>query len=487
MAFIEKGTLVRDKQSIIPERTNGEDTDITRTVPGYTDFDPVLNDYEPTHKDSFSQEASLGDCLDEITSKDLSVYLTTVNIEAKHSPILPIPRSSRSLYYNLLHILRTRKPGATLAALIDYHLLFPEHQSTKSYNLLIFLSIHHRAYGITHTLLNAMQQHSIQNNVETYRLHLRWFIYQGFWDRAWSYVMRLKNKFHEGSIPFPIWLEFCHSRKGQMIVLQDPSNPKKKVVQKLSEPSHLFSLRRKIMNANRPLVFPSLKDTRPVAIRDIVQLMLKTKMRHQALKLTEDYFKILPLELSTRRNHQCLSIVKVNLIFHATGKTGLRRFNALKKLLFSLLSLNPSLRLTSDTLLFVLSTLKKAKHCGTRAWNFVSLCKEKWGPEVEDRRVQRCVSKWALKEGRMDIAATILRTESLEGRSRRRRLLELEVVGDLLRPRAKFLRRPSVRRIYPRHGREAVLWYRLRRRFHRKLVKHLAQGRRLIKEARKLN
>jgi len=239
------------------------------------------------------------------------------------------------------------------------------------------------------------------------------------------------------------------------------------------------------MNANRPLLFPSLKDTRPVAIRDIVQLMLKTKMRHQALKLTEDYFKTLPLELSARMNHQCLNIVKANLVFHATGKTGLRRFNALKKLLISLLSLNPSLRLTSDTLLFVLSTLKKAKRCGTRACNFVSLCKEKWGPEVEDRRVQRCVSKWALKEGRMDLATTILRTEALEGRSRRRRLLELKVVGDLIRPRAKLLRRPSVRRIYPRHGREAVLWYHLRKRFHRKLVKHTAQGRRLIKEARK--
>ena len=461
--------------SVDLERIDCEDTDITGTVPGCTYFDPVLNNYEPTHADLYSEEAApFRNCLKNISSNDLSAYLTTVNIEAlppSSFSLLPKPTSARSLYHNILHILRTRKPGASLAALVDYHLLFPDHHSTKSYNLLISLSIHHRAYGITESLFTAMQHYSIQNNIETYQLHVRWFIYQGFWDRAWSYIMQSMKKFPGGTIPFPIWLEFCHTRKGRTIILDDTFNSHKKMVQKVSEPSSLFSARRKVMNTNRPLSIPALQDTPPAAIRNIVQLMVKAKLRRQALKLTEDYFKALPLELNRRMNHRCLDIVKVHLAFNGTGKTGLARFNVAKTLLFSLLSSNPSLRPTSDTLIYVLSTLKKAKRCGTRAWNFVSLCKEKWGPEVEDRRVQRHLSKWALKEGRMDIVATILRAEALERRARQRRILELEVVGDLRRPRAKLLHRPCVRRMYPRNGREAQLWRHLGRRIHRKMLK----------------
>lgn len=482
----KKTAVLRGKQKQCPVHipsVDPEDIDacMTGTVPGYTYFDPVPNNYEPTPTDLFFEEAPIRD----LSSKDLSPYLTTVSIEPLLPGsllLLPIPTSIRLLYHNLIHILRTRKPQPTLAALIDYHLLFPEHQSTKSYNLLIFLSIHHRSFGIAQSLFGAMQRRSIQKNIETYRLHVRWLIYQGFWDRAWSYVMQLMNKFPGGTIPFPIWLEFCHTCKGRTIIQEGAFNPKKNIV-RLDEPSSLFSARRKIMNTNRPLPIPALRDTPPTAIRNIVELMVKAKLKHQAIKLTEDYFKTLPLELSRGANHRYLDIVKVHLVFNGTGKTGLPRFNAAKALLFSLLSSNPSLRPTSDTVLFVLSTLSKAKRCGTKAWNFVSFCKEKWGPEVEDRRVQRRVSKWALKEGRMDIVATILRAEALERRSRQRRLLEVKVLGPI-RPRTKLLRRPSVRRIYPRNGGEARLWRRLRTRIHHKLLKHIAQGRELTKTRR---
>ena len=493
----QKATVLRSKQkpkqrlvpipSIDLKRIDCEDAERAGTVPGFSYFDPVLNNYEPTHTDLFFEEAPLIDCLKNIPSKDLSSYLTTVNIDAlppTSFPVLPIPTSVRTLYHNLVHILRIRKPRPTLAALVDYHLLFPEHHSTRSYNLLISLSIHHRANGITHRLFRAMEGRFIQENIETHRLRVRWFIYQGFWDRAWSYARQLMNKYPGGTIPFPIWLEFCHTRKGPKIV-EGTVNPKKKIVRNPSEPIVLFFVRRQIMNANRPSSIPALKDTPPAAIRNIVQLMVKAKLRHQALKLTEDYFKALPLEMNERMNHRCLDIVKIHLACNGAGKTGLPRFNAAKTLLFSLLSSNPSLRPTSDTLMFILSTLQKAKRCGTVAWNFISLCKEKWGPELEDRRVQRRVSKWALKEGRMDIVATILRAEAIERRSRRRRLLEFKVVGDLIRPRANFLHRPSVRRIYPRNGIEAQLWRRLRIRVRRKLFKHIAKGRKFTKAPRR--
>ena len=396
------------------------------------------------------------------------------------SPHLPIPTSPDLLYENFIHVLRTRIPRPTLAALVDYHRLFPDHQSTRSYNLLISLSLHHRAYGITRALFHAMRDRSIQRNIETHRLYVSSLIYQGFWDKAWSYATELAKKIPGGSIPFSIWLEFCHTRKGPMILEKDQKG-KKKRLQNVSEPVALMSARRKVMNLNRPLAIPPLKDTPPVGMRNMVQLMVKSRLRHQALKLTEDYFKALPLNMNGMMNHQCLNIVKIHLAHKGSGKTGIPRFNAAKKLLFSLLSFNPSLRPTSDVLLFILGILKKAKRSGTVAYDFISLCKEKWGPGVEDRRVQRRVSRLALKEGRMDIVETMLRAEASDNFYRRPRLLEQEVVGDFLRPSPKTFRRPWTRGIYPRNGRETYMWDRLCLRVRRTIKTRIARGRKITK------
>ena len=458
LASNEKSTVFNGKQEQeqscvrIPEHTDCVDADITETV----------------------------DYLKELSSEDLSSCLATVNTEAFPPtilPVLPTPTNSTELYYNIIHILRARISRPSLPAIVDYHQLFPDHHSTRSYNLLISLSIHHRSYGITHNLFRAMEFRSIEYDIETHRLRIRWIIFQGFWNRAWSYALRMTNKFPGGSIPFSVWLEFCHTRsKGP--IMGGKFNPKTKEESSgdVSEPPSLIDARRKIMNTNKPLLIPALQDTPPAGIRNMVQLMVKSGLKHQALKLTEDYFRALPPKMSSEMNHRCLDIVKIHLAVNGKRMTGLPRFNAAKTLYFSFLSLNPSLRPTTDTLIFILSILKKVKHSGTVAWKFISLCKEKWGPELEDRRIQRRVSRLALKEGRMDIVETLLRAESIRRRSRREQSLELEVVGDSVRSNTKYLR-PSIRRIYPRIGRETYMWNCLRSRFYRALKKRKAQGR----------
>ena len=448
-------------------------------------FDPVLNNYEPTRSDLFSIEPWEKDRLKRLSPHYLKAYLTTVSTEAfplRSPPLLPIPTNDKKLYHNLMHILRTRTSSRpTLAALLDYHLLFPDYHSVESYNLLISLSIHHRSYGITQKLFRTMQDRSIQYDTETHRLYVRWFIFKGHWDRAWSYAMQLRNNFPGGSIPFPIWLEFCHARnKGPII--GDTFNPKTKKKEIVSEPVSLISARRKVMNTNRPLSIPALKDTLPADIRNIVLLMVKSGLKQQALKLTEDYFRALSLKMNGRVNHRCLDIVKIHLVFNGSNKTGLPRFYAAKTLFLSLLSFNPSLRPTSDTLMFILSILKRVKQSGTVAWKFIFLCKEKWGHEVEDRPIRRRVLRLALKEGRMDIVETLMQAETMERRAHRTSLAELEVVGDSIRSRYYHkLDRPSIRRIYPHNGRESYMWYRLRLRVYRTMINRKARGRQFIK------
>ena len=503
----EKAPVLSGKQNEeqsylhIPDDTNCEDPDITETeVPddSYFDpalndhehiyFDPALNNYEPTRIDFFSIEPWEKDRLKRLTPHFLNSFLTPVvnnDNTGSFPPILPTPKNGKGLYHNLLDVLRTPTSSRpTLAAILDYYLLFPEHHSVKSCNLLISLSIHHRAYGITHKLFRSMKDRSIQYDMETHRLYIRWIIFKGFWDRAWSYAMQLKNNFPEGSIPFPIWLEFCHARRKGPII-DGTFNPiTKKIVENVSEPESLIAARSNVMNLNRPSSVPALQVTPPVDIRNIVQLMVNSGLKHQAFKLTEEYFRILPLQMDSTMNHRCLNIVKIHMASNGKGKTSLPRFNAAKTIFFSLLSLNPSLRPTSDSLMFILSTLKGTKRCGTAAWKFISLCKERWGSEVEDRQIRRRVSNLALKEGRMDIVETLLREQDNQSRARLTYLAELEATGQSSTVLNKFLDRPPVRRIYPGDGRETYLWLRLRSRVYRTMkrrksrlfTKHTAQN-----------
>jgi hypothetical protein len=474
----KKATVLSNKQE--PEHE-------TETV-SCTFFDPVLNNYEPTRKDLFSIEPRIKDYLKRVTPKDLSYCLTTVIVEEEFSPrsvsVLPTPTSASGLYHNLIHILSTRTSRPPIAALLDYHQLFPDHRSVKSYNLLISLSIHHRAYGTTHKLLREMQAHSIQQNIETHRLLVRCLIFQGFWVKAWSYAKQLTKKFPEGNNLFPIWLEFCQSRVHGPIWEGKVNSKTRKQLLKDAEPPAIFYDRRIVMDSNRPLSIPALEHTPPAGIRNIVQLMVKNGLNHQALKLTEDYFRTLPLKMDSRMNHRCLDIVKIHLVSNGRRKTGLIRLNETKKLFFSLMSINPSLRPTSDALMFILSILKDVKSSGTVAWKFISFCKEKWGPEIEDRQIQKRVSSLALKEGRLDIVENILRAELMERRSRQNSIHERRLVGDLVRPPAKVIQRPSLRRIYPHNGREAFLWHHHRIRFHRTVKKRELQGRPFTRRAR---
>lgn len=491
-APVLSGRLNQEQSYVhISEHTNYEDADMTETVPddAYFDpalndhehlyFDPVLNNYEPTRHDFFSIEPWEKDRLKRLALQDLNSFLNPAinDFIAAFPPVLATPTNAKGLYHNLLDVLRTPTSSPpTLAALLDYYLLFPEHHSVKSYNLLISLSIHHRAYGITHKLFRLMHDRSIQYDMETHRLYIRWVIFKGFWDRAWSYAMQLKNKFPDGSLPFPIWLEFCHARRKGPII-DGTFNPKTKFVRNVSEPESLIAARSNVMNLNKPSSIPALKDTPPADIRNIVQLMVKSGLKYQALKLTEEYFRILPLQMDSRMNHWCLNIVKIHMASNGKGKASLPRFNTAKTLLFSLLSLNPSLRPTSDSLIFILSILKGTKQCGTAAWKFISSCKERWGSEVEDREIRRRVSNLALKEGRMDIVETVLREQCNQSRAVLGHLAELEATGQSSSVLNKFLDRPSVRRIYPHRGRETFLWLRLRSRVRRTTQKRYAKSR----------
>ncbi|KIM48282.1 hypothetical protein M413DRAFT_440002 [Hebeloma cylindrosporum] len=438
------------------------------------DFDPFQNAYEPTGADDPQRDLHARDFLSEIPAKTLPQILNFVSpapLRPGEPPLLPTPKSRTSLYRNLLYLRNMHTP-TRLPALIDYHSLYPQWQSTPSYNLLIELAIRHRAYETVRRIVIAQDANNIPKNLESHKLEVRWFVYQGLWDDAWRYVQRLKDngtfstKGDANDIPLPIWLEFFSApkkRRAFHYVPTDRGHELHHYSGKTQERYEDLLVRQRILNDNRPQNMPPLAQTSPFAIYCIVNLLVRSSNRDRALALTKAFFESIPRYMDARKVRRCLSIIHVHLVY-CPATNGLPRFYESRRTLISLLKLHPSLRPNSRTLFLLLAPLQRAKRCGTIASKTLKSFKSQWGPQVEDRRVQRRVTQLALKEGRMDIVENITRQERSERRYRRRRLLEEHVAGGITRVASRWHIRFPLRKVFPRNGRETRLWVRLKSR-----------------------
>ena len=439
------------------------------------DFDPLQNAYEPTGADNPQTDLYARDFLNEIPAESLPQILTLIGpgtMRLDEPSLLPSPKSRTSLHRNLLYLRNMHNPPTRLPALIDYHSLYPQWQSTPSYNLLIELAIRHQAYETVRRILIAQDVNKVPKNLETHKLEVRWFVYQGLWGHAWRHVQRLKDNGtlsangNTDDIPLPIWLEFFSAPKKRRAfhsVPTDYGHEPEQYSGKTQERYEDLQIRRRILNDNRPENMPPLAQTSPFAIYCIINLLVRADNRDRALALTKAFFKSIPRYMDARRVRRCLNIIHVHII-SSPAKNGLPRFYEARRTLISLLKLHPSLRPNSRTLFLLLAPLYHTKRCGTIAFNLLKSFKSQWGPHVEDRRVQRRVTQLALKEGRMDIVKNIARSERSERRYRRRRLLEEHVVGSLTRVPSRWHIRFPLRKVFPRNGRETRLWTRLKAR-----------------------
>jgi len=221
------------------------------------------------------------------------------------------------------------------------------------------------------------------------------------------------------------------------------------------------------LNEQRPSTMPALANTKPFAVQCLVQLLIRAGKHGRALNLTKAYLKAIPRTIDAKTVRRCLGIIHAHIVA-TSGKNALAKFYQSRRTLVSLLKLHPRLRPNSRTLYLLLHPLARARPSGSVAWKVLCAFKSQWGPRVEDRRVQRRVAQFALKEGRMDVVETMILSEKADARYRRRRLLEEKMTDALKRVIAKWRMRLAFRNVYPRNGREARLWYRLRARTRRK-------------------
>ena len=373
----------------------------------------------------------------------------------------------------MVHLLNYPHPILRLPAILDYHALYPHLQTTATYNLLLNLCLRHRTLGPVQSLLENLRKNGLSKTMETYKLEIRWFIYRGRWDAAWNYVQTLTMHKHfprgpggQREIPYPLWVELCRAPAARQ-VLRTVRKKKRKVDRNVFDRTQATSEeilhRLRLLEENKPASMPALGDMYPIGISFLVRLLILAGKRRNAEGLINSYLNAIPRDIDAKMRRRCLSFIHA-YIATIPEKVALAKVYEARRTLIRFLKQHPRIRPNSQTLCILLRPLRRARACGTVALKVLNDAKAAWGRQVEDRRVRRLVADLALKEGRMDVVTKMLQEETSEAQYRRRRLLEERMTYTPRRIIARWRMRNPLRRVYPRNGREARLWYRLRAR-----------------------
>ncbi|KAE9408177.1 hypothetical protein BT96DRAFT_849828 [Gymnopus androsaceus JB14] len=319
------------------------------------------------------------------------------------------PATSRAVLYRNLIQLSCRVPPITLPQLMDYHDLYPETNSTRSYNFLISMAIRTASFGSVQWLLESMAAADISRNLETHKLVIRWQIRVGAWDAAWQTMtgsgvvscLRSINDGNDSSAGWPdfLWLEFFGSLKRRSI------RRKGVVIGVSDDPFVLYAQRFLRIMEKRPS--SSLIQVRPRVIHSIAYVLLQLQQQKHALEVVQTYFNHLPTRLTPDFTVHCLDIIHILILF-GSRKRGLKKFHEHRRILTSLLASHPSLKPTSTTLFLLLGSLRGAMRSGALASECLASFKRRWGTSIEDRRVRLRVASLALKQGRLDISNEML-------------------------------------------------------------------------------
>ncbi|KAG2150081.1 hypothetical protein BD769DRAFT_1343347 [Suillus cothurnatus] len=372
---------------------------------------------------------------------------------------------------------------SSLNTLVNYHFSNPRDthllRSTRSFNFLISLALRQAAFGTAARLLNAMKAESVHPNLETWKLTVRWLVRTGRWDEALGRVERVMRREqwpeelglrpgHQGGLPLPLWIEFFGSLKRGALrrwvkIPQQRGEPGWKSASfrcAVLQPSTLsgpvqIARYRSLMDMFPLVPSPEYSQLPPRAVFFIAEAMIQLGNRAKALESTSLYFQMLPRRLSRRQQHVVLDIIHLH-IRAVTEKSGLARHFAQRRVISHLLSAHPGIRPSSKTLFLILASLRSCKRCGTVAMKCFKAFRTRWGPRTESSVVRRRIASLSIKEGRLDIAAVMLKSERTLYLQKQLWRTQRDITGGPS-PRAftRLLRRPTGK-IF--HGRGAENW-----------------------------
>lgn len=439
----------------------------------------------------------------------------SISPETLPTPAMPFPTSPQSLYRNLLFI--TSNPPFSIPDTIGYYFDWPRVlHSTKSFNLLISLALRGASFASVGRLFRAMRAESIPPNMETWKLHVRWFVRTGKWNDAWKYALEITERQSVATnlpnkpIPLPLWLELFGSQKrgalrhwgitdrepklqasstadcgltsvvpgaGYNVRLgagleefrvgpgvQDAQNSrlrKRLMPRPYQKSSAVERLRYRALMQVSPLLTSSGQvQILPRTILIVTQMMSHVGQRGLALSTALSYLESLPPQLRRCDRRRVLDLVNFHLsIVTRHRRSSLKQHFTQRRVLWKFLHARPDLIPSSTTLFLLLGPLRGCRRSGTLALQCLRLFQKRWGLRVHSRLVRRRVASLALKEGRLDIVEAMIK---LERRSR--------AFDDTL-PRTVYTsRRRPWRTLFSRRGAEDRRWHLIEDKYRRRLM-----------------
>ncbi|EAU93152.1 hypothetical protein CC1G_10520 [Coprinopsis cinerea okayama7 len=373
---------------------------------------------------------------------------------------IPQPHNHDAFHQMLLRLIYFTRPPLDLAVILDYFTCYPRLHTTQTYNVIMAYTLRHGAYGSFLSLAKALHASRLPRNMETTKLEVRYMVHRGAWDQAWRLVTEPTSTRSPNTIPLPIWVEFFQFRR---LGYDPPRRTRARLTGVMPSRQQGDALkdwdpRLKLLFEWAPAEMSDPRRIPPRVILSIVTHLLRLHRFDHAMTLTTSYLRSIPRRLTPRRREDCINIVNAHVALGSSA-TGLRKLRDGEKTLKILLRLHSNIRPNATTLFLLLSGLRKAKHCGTRAERVVRKFAGKWGKELkEDLRVRRRVASLALKEGRLDIAKAY--STDPKGTKTGRSTSESPTEAN---PTLRF-RRLSDKVLLSRRGEDRRLWQRVRMR-----------------------
>ena len=411
-------------------------------------------------------------------SPDSLIAETTLGPPNRRDAMLVPPRNKDTLYQNLLYLIGLHDPSPPLAALIDYHDLYPMHQSTRSYNTLINLALRHGNPGTAQWLFQSMKVKDVHSNTETFRLRVRWLVRTGRSGEAFTLVKRLSFK-DENYIRacneqelrrqqkkwLPVWLELFPAKSISKATSDGRQNEGQSSPKSFSPRTMTSVSRHAQLMKLKSLITPEiLSGTSPGLTYHMIRFLLELGDTSAARSMTNTYLSNLPRRIPRHWARWCLHILHLHLKHGCSNPNGLARFFEMRRTLFDLMKRHDRIRPTSTTLILLLVPLRRAKRCGTIAWKVLNSFKPRIRRKIVDSRVRRRVIMLANKEGRTDIVEKILSLERSFRLARHLWRMQESVLGGRRLSPYERLRRPPEKKVIRQIGKEMSAWRLLRRR-----------------------
>jgi hypothetical protein len=299
------------------------------------------------------------------------------------------------------HLIQSTTPPLQLSRLISTHAQHSTLHTVTSFNILLAHAVRVAPVPYFTQIISQMRTSGIAWDAETEKLAVRAHIQAGRWLAAIELAERTWAPDGEGgpsNTPLDVFTDLMHfvlTRKAREEDVAAMAQRSWKLF-----PAH-----------------PNV-DTSPRLAYNVVRLLVRQKRRDQAIQFTKRLLESLDSPTPGIVRH-CRAII--GLIIRPPE--GDNRSKSCPPLAFreclgtfeSLLAHNPSLGLTPDATLtlYLLENLSRFRNRGPGALHKLTEFRAKYGPDVEDGAVRRLITRYAIQEGNLRLAWSMIEREEL--------------------------------------------------------------------------